>query len=138
MIRNTRLVCAETRSFRGQPESFFMMTEAKANDPRFPLVREPLLHSENVDCFRPLQNARDELQAFVRNGYLEGVLNLVKKDVSLVTAKSVRGRCALHVAVLVENPEVIEYLVKASRDAVHVADNVIQNTPVRRQTCKRV
>ncbi|KAM7301602.1 uncharacterized protein ISCGN_017121 [Ixodes scapularis] len=68
--------------------------------------------------------ARDELHAFVRNGYLEGLQNLIKKDAGLVTAKSQRGRCALHVAVLVENPEIIEHLIRAKRDAVHVADNM--------------
>ncbi|CAN7947419.1 unnamed protein product, partial [Ixodes pacificus] len=68
--------------------------------------------------------ARDELHAFVRNGYLEGLQNLIKKNAGLVTAKSQRGRCALHVAVLVENPEIIEHLIKAKRDAVHVADNM--------------
>ncbi|CAN7997155.1 unnamed protein product [Ixodes pacificus] len=68
--------------------------------------------------------ARDELHAFVRNGYLEGLQNLIKKNAGLVTAKSQRGRCALHVAVLVENPEIIEHLIRAKRDAVHVADNM--------------
>ncbi|KAH8010222.1 hypothetical protein HPB51_026274 [Rhipicephalus microplus] len=49
---------------------------------------------------------------------------LVKRDVSLVTAKGTRGRCALHVAVLAENPDVVRHLVKACPDALHVADNV--------------
>ncbi|KAL3256802.1 hypothetical protein MRX96_017093 [Rhipicephalus microplus] len=68
--------------------------------------------------------AREELHAFVRNGYLEGVQQLVKRDVSLVTAKGTRGRCALHVAVLAENPDVVRHLVKACPDALHVADNM--------------
>ncbi|XP_054932471.1 uncharacterized protein [Dermacentor andersoni] len=67
---------------------------------------------------------REELHAFVRNGYLEGVQQLVKRDVSLVTAKGTRGRCALHVAVLVENPDVVRHLVKSCPDALHVADNM--------------
>ncbi|KAL1416025.1 hypothetical protein MTO96_028367 [Rhipicephalus appendiculatus] len=67
---------------------------------------------------------REELHAFVRNGYLEGVQQLVKRDVSLVTAKGTRGRCALHVAVLAENPDVVRHLVKACPDALHVADNM--------------
>ncbi|XP_049518873.1 uncharacterized protein LOC119441824 [Dermacentor silvarum] len=67
---------------------------------------------------------REELHAFVRNGYLEGVQQLVRRDVSLVTAKGTRGRCALHVAVLVENPDVVRHLVKACPDALHVADNM--------------
>ncbi|KAH7967513.1 hypothetical protein HPB49_025268 [Dermacentor silvarum] len=69
------------------------------------------------------QKTREELHAFVRNGYLEGVQQLVRRDVSLVTAKGTRGRCALHVAVLVENPDVVRHLVKACPDALHVADN---------------
>ncbi|KAH9370886.1 hypothetical protein HPB48_020709 [Haemaphysalis longicornis] len=67
--------------------------------------------------------AREELHAFVRNGYLEGMQQLVRRDVSLVTAKGTKGRCALHVAVLVENPDVVRHLVAACPDALHVADN---------------
>ncbi|XP_077554664.1 uncharacterized protein LOC144169409 [Haemaphysalis longicornis] len=68
--------------------------------------------------------AREELHAFVRNGYLEGMQQLVRRDVSLVTAKGTKGRCALHVAVLVENPDVVRHLVAACPDALHVADNM--------------
>ncbi|KAK8788072.1 hypothetical protein V5799_022154 [Amblyomma americanum] len=77
-----------------------------------------------MDDYTRLKKAREELHAFVRNGYLEGVQQLVRRDVSLVTAKGTRGRCALHVAVLVENPDVVRHLVTACPDALHVSDNM--------------
>ncbi|XP_064456948.1 uncharacterized protein LOC135367588 [Ornithodoros turicata] len=70
------------------------------------------------------QKARDELHSFVRKGYLEGVLSLVRQDSALVTAKNHRGRCALHIAVLAENCDIMSALIKANPDAVHLPDNM--------------
>ncbi|PRD21287.1 UNVERIFIED_CONTAM: hypothetical protein NCL1_52148 [Trichonephila clavipes] len=67
---------------------------------------------------------REELHGHVRNSCLEGVARLIKSDNTLVTAKSRRARCALHVAVLFEHVGIITALVKANSSAVHVADNV--------------
>ncbi|GFR22750.1 uncharacterized protein TNCT_101991, partial [Trichonephila clavata] len=75
-------------------------------------------------CLWSRYKRREELHGFIRNSYLEGVARLIKSDNTLVTAKSRRARCALHVAVLFENVGIISALVKANSSAVHVADNL--------------
>ncbi|KAG8194826.1 hypothetical protein JTE90_017265 [Oedothorax gibbosus] len=67
---------------------------------------------------------REELLGNVRNNYLEGVCRLAKGDATLVTAKGTRGRCALHVATLFQNPGIVGALIKANAAAVHVTDNL--------------
>ncbi|KFM82079.1 hypothetical protein X975_24652, partial [Stegodyphus mimosarum] len=67
---------------------------------------------------------REDLHGYIRNSYLEGTCRLIRSDNTLVTAKSQRARCALHVAVLFEHIGVIQALVKANSSAVHVSDNL--------------
>lgn len=55
---------------------------------------------------------------------MQGIKSVVEKDSTLVTAKNIRGRCALHLAVLFGNVDIIEYLATANPISVNTPDNV--------------
>ncbi len=64
------------------------------------------------------------MHTFIRHGYAEGVAHLTQSHKDLVIAKSERGRCALHIAVLFANLEIIGTLINANPKAVNTPDNV--------------
>ncbi len=64
------------------------------------------------------------MHTFIRHGYAEGVAHLTQSQKDLVVAKSERGRCALHIAVLFANIEIIGTLINANPKAVNTPDNV--------------
>ncbi|XP_076360793.1 uncharacterized protein LOC143252483 isoform X2 [Tachypleus tridentatus] len=70
------------------------------------------------------EKKREELHTYIRNSYVEGISNLSKQDRSLVTAKNTKGRCSLHVAVLLEKLNIIKILVDVNASSVHVPDNM--------------
>lgn len=70
------------------------------------------------------QKNRDELHTFIRNEYVEGVINLVENDPQLVVAKSDRGRTSLHLAVLFGNLDIIEALINTNHQVINIPDNV--------------
>ena len=53
-----------------------------------------------------------------------GVIKAVESDPGIVTAKNRRSKCALHIAILFENLDIIETLIRSNANAVHVQDNV--------------
>ncbi|RWS27290.1 uncharacterized protein B4U80_05315, partial [Leptotrombidium deliense] len=70
------------------------------------------------------QKSKNELHTFIKNDYAEGVRDKIETDTTLITAKNRRSRCALHIAVLFSNTEIVELLVKANPAAVNVQDNL--------------
>ncbi|XP_022254486.1 uncharacterized protein LOC106469361 [Limulus polyphemus] len=70
------------------------------------------------------EKKRNDLHNYIRNGYMEGVSNLINSDHSLVTAKNETARCSLHIAVLLENLDIVQKLVDVNSSSVHVPDNM--------------
>lgn len=67
---------------------------------------------------------RDELHTFIRNGYLEGVNNMIEINMQLITAKSDRSRTSLHLAVLFGSLDIIKVLIKTKPSVINMPDNV--------------
>lgn len=70
------------------------------------------------------QKYRDELHTYIKNDYVEGVLGLIGNDSALITAKNKRSKCALHIAILFGNIDIVEALIKRNPVAVNAQDNV--------------
>lgn len=70
------------------------------------------------------ETSREKLHRFIRNGDLNQVKEYVEMDQRLVFAKNYFGRCSLHIAVLNEKEEIVEYLARSFRSLLFVGDNV--------------
>lgn len=76
------------------------------------------------------EERRERVHHAIRQGQLETVQELLadEKDTGsgklLAIAKNSYGRCTLHVSVLCQQPEIVDYLANAFTDTLHVGDNV--------------
>lgn len=72
------------------------------------------------------QQLRESLLNAIRAGDLNQVKTIGQHgDMSrLARAKNYYGRCSLHVAVLLENEEMVEYLASNIKGTLHVGDNL--------------
>jgi hypothetical protein len=87
-----------------------------------------LLKRDSMICYllqmADFQRWRDELHTFIRNNYISGAIELIKKHKDLVRAKSVYARTSLHLAVLFDRIEMVNELIKTDPASVLVVDNM--------------
>lgn len=80
---------------------------------------------EYLQTIRDFEQARENLLAAIRTGNLDMMKQIIREnDDSLCRAKNYYGRCALHVAVLLENEEITEFLASNFRQTLYVGDNL--------------
>ncbi|XP_035782139.1 uncharacterized protein LOC118461199 isoform X2 [Anopheles albimanus] len=91
-------------------------------------------HQDVVSFFETARNFeenRENLLAAIREKNLETVVKLTKGSdgAKLVRAKNYYGRNALHIAVLMENEDIVDYLASNFSAALKIGDN-LQRTPL--------
>ncbi|XP_063697910.1 uncharacterized protein LOC134828816 [Culicoides brevitarsis] len=91
-------------------------------------------HQEVVTLLESLndfEQLRENLLSAIRAGDLEQVKKVgAQSDMSKLTkAKNYYGRCSLHVAVLLENEEIVDFLASNFRATLHIGDNLAR-TPL--------
>ncbi|XP_055838558.1 E3 ubiquitin-protein ligase MIB2 [Episyrphus balteatus] len=80
---------------------------------------------------RDLEGSREELHQATRNGDFERIKEITstRKGKWLIKAKNYYGRNAMHIAVLKEQEEIVEYYVNTCSDALKIGDN-LERTPL--------
>uniref|UniRef100_A0A182V0K4 ANK_REP_REGION domain-containing protein n=1 Tax=Anopheles merus TaxID=30066 RepID=A0A182V0K4_ANOME len=78
-----------------------------------------------------LKENRENLLSAIRQKKFEAVVNLTKlpDGAKLVRAKNYYGRCSLHIAVLMENEDIVDYLASNFKAALKIGDN-LDRTPL--------
>lgn len=75
-----------------------------------------------------LQNQREEVHAAIRAGDEERAKELLNKTNGggklLAVGKNSIGRCALHIAVLQEDEELVKFIAKMYPETLRIGDNV--------------
>ncbi|XP_070506432.1 uncharacterized protein [Chironomus tepperi] len=79
-----------------------------------------------LDQIRDFEENRERLLFAIRHDDLETVKETLQYNdgAKLARAKNYYGRCSLHVAVLVENEEIVEYIASNFRQTLKVGDNL--------------
>ncbi|XP_050095097.1 uncharacterized protein LOC126577477 [Anopheles aquasalis] len=91
-------------------------------------------HQDVVRFFetaRDFEETRENLLGAIREKNLETVVKLIKGSdgAKLVRAKNYYGRNALHIAILMENEDIVDYLASNFSAALKIGDN-LQRTPL--------
>lgn len=71
------------------------------------------------------ENNRERLHRAIRIGNLDQVRQYAEIDEKLTSAKNYYGRCSIHIAVLKEQEEVVDYLASNFKKLLTLGDNVI-------------
>ncbi|XP_053673512.1 uncharacterized protein LOC128723771 [Anopheles nili] len=80
---------------------------------------------------RAFEENRENLISAIRQKQFEAVVNLSKlpDGAKLVRAKNYYGRCSLHIAILMENEDIVDYLAYNFKGALKIGDN-LDRTPL--------
>uniref|UniRef100_A0A453Z0E2 Uncharacterized protein n=2 Tax=Anopheles gambiae TaxID=7165 RepID=A0A453Z0E2_ANOGA len=84
-----------------------------------------------LEGIRNFEENRENLLSAIRQKKFEAVVNLTKlpDGAKLVRAKNYYGRCSLHIAVLMENEDIVDYLASNFKAALKIGDN-LDRTPL--------
>ncbi|KAG5684638.1 hypothetical protein PVAND_013858 [Polypedilum vanderplanki] len=79
-----------------------------------------------LDQLRDFEENREKLLFAIRHDDLETVKEILSRNdaAKLARAKNYYGRCSLHVAVLVENEDIVEFIADNFRQTLRVGDNL--------------
>ncbi|KAI8118083.1 hypothetical protein CVS40_10124 [Lucilia cuprina] len=81
---------------------------------------------EYLRTIRPLEELREELHQMIRDNNVERVKEIADGPDGkwLIKAKNYYGRTALHIAILKESVEIVEYFVNFCPEALKIGDNL--------------
>uniref|UniRef100_A0A182LZY3 Arginine kinase n=1 Tax=Anopheles culicifacies TaxID=139723 RepID=A0A182LZY3_9DIPT len=84
-----------------------------------------------LEGIRTFEENRENLLGAIRQRKFEAVVNLTKlpDGAKLVRAKNYYGRCSLHIAILMENEDIVDYLATNFKAALKIGDN-LERTPL--------
>ncbi|XP_035915011.1 uncharacterized protein LOC118513411 isoform X2 [Anopheles stephensi] len=84
-----------------------------------------------LEGIRTFEENRENLLGAIRQKKFEAVVNLSKlpDGAKLVRAKNYYGRCSLHIAILMENEDIVDYLASNFKAALKIGDN-LERTPL--------
>ncbi|KFB49183.1 AGAP009821-PA-like protein [Anopheles sinensis] len=84
-----------------------------------------------LEGVRAFEENREHLLTAIRQKQFEAVVNLTKlpDGAKLVRAKNYYGRCSLHIAILMENEDIVDYLASNFKAALRIGDN-LDRTPL--------
>ncbi|KAL5286722.1 hypothetical protein ACFFRR_007999 [Megaselia abdita] len=87
--------------------------------------------TEFLSNLRSFEEKREELHHYIRVGDFDKVKSIVENSngVRIIKAKNYYGRTALHIAVLKENEEIVEYFTHKCKEALKIGDN-LERTPL--------
>ncbi|XP_058056480.1 uncharacterized protein LOC131207864 [Anopheles bellator] len=84
-----------------------------------------------LETARTFEENRENLLSAIREKRFEAVVKLTKSPdgPKLVRAKNYYGRCSLHIAILMENEDIVDYLASNFSAVLKIGDN-LQRTPL--------
>ncbi|XP_058122433.1 uncharacterized protein LOC131293299 [Anopheles ziemanni] len=84
-----------------------------------------------LEGVRAFEENRENLLTAIRQKQFEAVVNLTKlpDGAKLVRAKNYYGRCSLHIAILMENEDIVDFLASNFKAALRIGDN-LDRTPL--------
>lgn len=77
-----------------------------------------------IEGVAEFENNRERLHRAIRVGNLDDVQRYVELNELLAYAKNYYGRCSLHIAVLKEQEDIVEYLASTVKPLLKIGDNV--------------
>uniref|UniRef100_A0A182NBZ6 Uncharacterized protein n=1 Tax=Anopheles dirus TaxID=7168 RepID=A0A182NBZ6_9DIPT len=79
-----------------------------------------------LEGVRAFEENRENLLSAIRQKKFEAVVNLTKlpDGAKLVRAKNYYGRCSLHISILMENEDIVDYLACNFKGALKIGDNL--------------